>query len=37
VVFADENLEAAVREELEKPEEPLTKGTIRKLISLDTV
>ena len=35
VVFADENLEAAVREELEKPEEPLTKGVIRELTKLD--
>jgi len=26
VVFADENLEAAVREALEEPEDPLTKG-----------
>ena len=31
VVFADENLEAAVREKLEKPEEPLTKGAIKEL------
>jgi internalin A len=35
VVFADENLEAAVREELEKPEEPLTKNHIRELTELD--
>ena len=37
VVFADENLEAAVREELEKPEEPLTKGVIRELTGLGAV
>ena len=35
VVFADENLEAAVREKLEKPEEPLTKGAIGELTHLD--
>mgnify|MGYP000147336045 CR=1 FL=1 len=35
VVFPDKHLEAAVREELEKPEEPLTKGVIRELTELD--
>jgi hypothetical protein len=35
VVFADENLEAAVREALEEPEDPLTKGVIRELTKLD--
>ena len=30
VVFADENLEAAVREALEKPKGPLTRAAIRK-------
>ena len=33
VVFADEYLEAAVREKLEKPEEPLTRAVIRELTS----
>ncbi len=36
MVFADKNLEAAVRKALEKPEEPLTKGVIRELTSLHT-
>ena len=35
VVFADEKLEAAVREELGKPEGPLTRAVIRELTSLD--
>ena len=34
VVFVEENLEAAVREELEKPEDSLTKGVIRELTKL---
>ena len=36
MVFADKNLEAAVRKALEKPEEPLTKEVIRELTSLHT-
>jgi hypothetical protein len=35
VVFADENLEAAIREELEKPEDSLTKKVIRELTKLN--
>ena len=34
VVFADENLEAAVRKQLGKPEDSLTKGVIRELTEL---
>jgi len=35
MLFTDENLEAAVRGPLEKPEWPLTKGAIRELTGLD--
>jgi internalin A len=35
VVFPDENLEAAVRKALEKPEEPLTRGDLKRLDELD--
>lgn len=34
VVFADENLEAAVRKELENPEDPLPKAVISELTKL---
>ena len=34
VVFADKNLEAAVREKLEKPEGPLTRGNLKRLATL---
>ena len=36
VVFPDENLEAAVREKLEKPEGPLTRGDVKRLQELHT-
>jgi Leucine-rich repeat (LRR) protein len=35
VVFADENIEAAVRESLEQPEGSLTSGDLKKLDELD--
>ena len=34
VIFPDKNLEAAVREELEKPEGPLTRGNLKRLATL---
>ena len=34
VVFPDKDLEAAVREELEKPEGPLTRGNLKRLATL---
>jgi hypothetical protein len=35
VVFPDKNLEATVREALEKPEGPLTMGDVKRLAKLD--